>query len=163
MIKKTPMQTRKQNRLKDIDYSSCETCFLTICTKDKKTLLGNISVGTPIGRPICILSDYGKIVDKAINNIESKYNRVQLDNYVIMPDHIHLLLTILADENGRPMGAPTIPNIINQLKGYVSKEIGFSVWQKLYYDHIIRDQKDYDSKWQYIDNNPGTWREKHDK
>lgn len=151
---------RKQNRLKDFNYSSCETYFITICTKDKKNLFGSI-VGAPIGRPSCELSEYGNIVDEAINNIEKKYNRIELDKYVIMPDHIHLLLTILADENGRPMGAPTIPNVINQMKGYVSKKIGFSIWQKLYYDHIIRDKKDYDEKWQYIDDNPRTWCEKH--
>ena len=152
---------RKENRLKKFDYSSCETYFITICTKDKTCLFGNIIVGAPIGRPFCNLSDYGKIVDEAINNIEKKYDRIQLDNYVIMPDHIHLLLTILGDKNGRPMGAPTIPNVINQLKGYISKKIGFSVWQKLYYDHIIRDDKDYETKWQYIEDNPGTWCKKH--
>lgn len=59
------------------------------------------------------------------------------------------------------MGAPTIPNIINQLKGYVSKKVGFSVWQKLYYDHVIRDQEDYDTKWNYIENNPMTWCERY--
>ena len=111
--------------------------------------------------PFCRLSDYGKIVDEAINNIEKKYDRTRIDKYIIMPDHIHLLLTILPDKSGRPMGAPTIPNIINQLKGYVSKKVGFSVWQKLYYDHIIRDQEDYDTKWNYIENNPMTWCERH--
>ena len=115
----------------------------------------------PIGRPFCRLSDYGKIVDEAINNIEKKYDRTRIDKYIIMPDHIHLLLTVLPDKSGRPMGAPTIPNIINQLKGYVSKKVGFSVWQKLYYDHIIRDQEDYDTKWNYIENNPKTWCERH--
>lgn len=77
-----------------------------------------------------------------------------------MPDHIHLLVTILPVENGRPMGAPTIPNIVNQLKGYVTKRIGFSVWQKLYYDHIIRDEDDYNTKWEYIENNPAAWFDK---
>lgn len=120
------LPTRKQNRLQAFDYSSCETYFITICTKDKKNLFGNI-VGAPIGRPLCKLSEYGIIVDEAINNIEKIYSRIKLDKYVIMPDHIHLLLTILSDENGRPMGAPTIPNVINQLKGYISKKIGFSV------------------------------------
>ena len=100
------------------------------------------------------LTEYGKIVDEAVNNIEKKYNTIKLDKYVIMPEHIHLLLSILPDENGRPMGAPTIPNVINQLKGYVSKKVGFSLWQKLYYDHVIRDEEDFYIKYQYIENNP---------
>ena len=58
------------------------------------------------------------------------------------------------------MGAPTIPNMVNQLKGYVTKRIGFSVWQKLYYDHIIRDEDDYNTKWEYIENNPAAWFDK---
>lgn len=153
------MQTRKNNRLKNFDYSSSGTYYITICTKEKKNLFGSI-VGAPIGRPFCRLSDYGKIVDEAINNIEKKYDRARVDKYIIMPDHIHLLLTILHDESGRPMGAPTIPNIINQLKGYVSKKVGFPVWQKLYYDHVIRDQEDYDAKWKYIENNPVSWCER---
>lgn len=153
------MQTRKDNRLKGFDYSSCGTYYITVCTKDKKNLFGSI-VGAPNGRPSCELSDYGKIVDEAINNIEKKYDRARVDKYIIMPDHIHLLLTILHDESGRPMGAPTIPNVINQLKGYVSKKVGFPVWQKLYYDHVIRDQEDYDTKWKYIENNPASWCER---
>ncbi len=156
------MMTRKENRLKDFDYSSCGTYYITVCTKEKKNLFGSI-VGAPIGRPSCELSDYGNIVDEAINNIENKYAVTRVDKYIIMPDHIHLLLTILPNESGRPMGAPTIPNIINQLKGYVSKKVGFSVWQKLYYDHIIRDQKDYETKWKYIENNPIVWCERHGK
>ncbi len=154
------MQTRKNKRLKDFDYSSCGTYYITVCTKDKKRLFGNI-VGAPIGRPSCELSDCGNVVYEAINNIEKKYMGIRVDKYIIMPDHIHLLLTILPDESGRPMGAPTIPNVINQLKGYVSKKIGFPVWQKLYYDHVIRDQEDYETKWKYIENNPVSWCEKH--
>lgn len=147
---------RKENRLKGFDYSSNGTYFLKICTKDKRKIFGNI-VGAAIGRPWCELSEYGKIVDEAINNIEKIYHRARLDKYVIMPDHIHLLVKILPDENERPMGAPTIPNIVNQLKGYVTKRIGFPVWQKLYYDHIVRNEEDYNTKWEYIENNPNAW------
>lgn len=158
-IKQRTFPSRKEHRLKGYDYSSCNTYFLTICTKNKQKLFGEI-VGAPIGRPYCKMSECGKVVDEAINNIEKKYDAVRLDKYVIMPDHIHLLITILPVKNGRPMGAPTVSNILNQLKGYVTKRIGFPVWQKLYYDHIIRDDTDYDAKWQYIDNNPSSWFEK---
>lgn len=152
----TKLPTRKANRLPGHDYSSCGAYFITICVKDKSFQLSHI-VGAPIGRPSIELTEYGKIVYEAVNNIEKKYLGSKLENYVIMPDHIHLLLSILSDEGGRPMGAPTIPNVINQLKGYVSKKVGFSLWQKLYYDHVIRDEEDFYTKYQYIENNPVSW------
>ena len=158
-IRKAGLPKRKPNRLSGFDYSSCNTYFLTLCTKNKEKLFGDI-VGAPIGRPYCKLSDYGKIVDEAINNIEKKYDAIRLDKYVVMPDHVHLLVTILPVKSGRPMGAPTVSNIVNQLKGYVTKRAGFSVWQKLYYDHIIRDEEDFNVKWEYIKNNPAVWLEK---
>ncbi len=150
---------RKDKRLKDFDYSSCETYFITVCTKEKQKLLSGI-VGALIGRPSNVLTIYGKIVDEAINNIEKKYVGIKLENYVIMPDHIHLLVSILPDESGRPMGAPTMPNVINQLKGYASKKAGFSLWQKSYYEHIVRNTTDFEIKWQYINDNPVSWCEK---
>ncbi len=53
----------------------------------------------------------------------------------------------------------TVSRIIQQFKGYVTKQVGKSIWQKLYYDHIIRDEYDYFTKWQYIDDNPAKWLE----
>lgn len=52
------------------------------------------------------------------------------------------------------MHAPTISTAIQQTKGYITKQIGFPVWQKLFYDHIIRNEADYNEKWEYIQNNP---------
>ena len=53
--------------------------------------------------------------------------------------------------------APTISRIIQQFKGAVSKQIGFSMWQKLFYDHIIRNEQEYQKTWEYIDTNPLKW------
>ena len=64
---------------------------------------------------------------------------------MIMPDHIHLLLIIRSDEYGRPMVAPTISRVVQQLKGYVTKRIGHSIWQKLFFDHVIRNSRDYEN------------------
>ncbi len=55
------------------------------------------------------------------------------------------------------MFAPTVSRIIKQMKGYVSKKIGKSVWQKSFYDHVIRNENDYLEIWQYIDSNPAKW------
>lgn len=84
------------------------------------------------------------------------YENVFVDNYVIMPNHIHLIIRI---ESGRTQFAPTIGRIIKQFKGSITKQIGKSIWQKSFYDHIIRDDYDYQTKWQYIDENPGKWLE----
>lgn len=78
-----------------------------------------------------------------------------VDYYVIMPNHIHLLISI-NNHSGRMISAPTV---IGQLKRYVSKECGFPIWQKGFYDHIIRDEEDYINKAEYIINNPLKWNE----
>ena len=57
------------------------------------------------------------------------------------------------------MPAPTVTTVIQQMKGYVTKQIGFTVWQKLFYDHIIRNENDYREIWEYIENNPIKWTE----
>lgn len=148
------LQTRKEIRLKDYDYSSTGVYFVTVCTKDRENILWE-DVGTTNGRPSEIkLSIYGKIVDDAINNIHNIYPCVTVDHYVIMPDHIHLLLSIHSVEDGRPMVVPTINRMVNQMKGYVSKQIGHSVWQGRFYDHIIRNRDDYVEHVKYIRENP---------
>ena len=114
------------------------------------------NVGATIGRPH--LSEAGEITDSAILNIPKCYPPVILDKYVIMPNHIHLLLR-LQNEDGRPMVAPTVSTVIQQLKGYVTKQVGQSIWQKSFHDHIIRNEESYKQIWQYIETNPIKWEE----
>ena len=71
-----------------------------------------------------------------------------------MPDHIHFIISIMTDENGRTQFAPTISRAIKQFKGSLTKQIGRPIWQKSFYDHGIRNQQDYDEIWEYIENNP---------
>lgn len=146
---------RKNIRLKDYDYSKPGAYFVTICVKERKTILSEITVGANSVRPNEIrLTKYGEIVKSAINNIPKYYPSVTVDNYVIMPDHIHLLLQLHSDESGRTVFAPTINRVIKQTKGYITKQMGFSIWQKSFNDHIIRGEKDYKEIWEYIENNP---------
>lgn len=149
---------RKPNRLKYYDYSQNGIYFITICTKGKENLFWD--VGATIGRPESDskLSNYGDMVSCAIQNIPKFYLSVILDKYVIMPNHIHLLLR-LQNESGRAMHAPTISTVIQQLKGYVTKQIGHNIWQKLFHDHVIRNEESYERIWQYIDTNPLKWKE----
>jgi len=148
---------RKEIRLENYDYSSPGGYFLTICTSERRNYFWN-TVGATIGRPQSVaLSQYGKIVDEAINNIPAIYPALEVDCYVIMPDHIHLLLIIRTDENGRPMVAPTMSRVMQQFKGYITKRIGRSIWQKLFIDHVIRNRKDYEEHVKYIYENPMRW------
>ena len=148
---------RKSTRLKNYDYSTTGAYFLTICTSERRNYFWD-NVGATIGRPQdVVLSRYGSIVDEAINNIPSIYPTVEVDCYVIMPDHIHLLLIIRADEYGRPMVAPTMSRVVQQLKGHITKQIGCSIWQKLFIDHVIRNREDYEKHVKYIYENPMRW------
>ena len=102
------LPSRKKNRLENYDYSSKGAYFLTICTLERRNYFWN-DVGATIGRPQDVkLSNYGKIVNEAINNISTIYPSILVKHYVIMPDHIHLLLFVHSDENGRTMVAPTM-------------------------------------------------------
>ena len=134
------LSARKPNRLENYDYNENGAYFITICVKDRKPILSKI-VGANIGRPQ--LTQYGEIVNKAIKNIPSHYNSITIDKYVIMPDHVHLLLQIHSTNDGRTLFAPTLDRVIKQTKGYITKQIGFPIFQRSYYDHIIRNQQDY--------------------
>lgn len=74
-----------------------------------------------------------------------------------MPNHLHLIIVIDNPVIGRTQFAPTISRIIKQFKGAITKQIGFSPWQRSFYDHIIRNEKEYTAYWQYIENNPVNW------
>lgn len=155
-------QSRQRIRLENYNYSDNGIYFITICTKDKEKIFWEkSSFLRNSGYPEC-LSTYGEIVFRAIENIQHYYSFINVDAFTVMPNHIHLLLRIdkyTVDNSGRMISAPTknISTIVGQLKRSVSKEIGKSVWQKSFYDHIIRDENDLQIKWNYIVNNPLKW------
>ena len=150
------LHNRKNIRLKDYDYSQNGAYFITICVKDKHEMLWDgLHVGARIARPP--LTNAGEIVENAINEIPVRYPMMRLDKYIVMPNHLHMILII--QNGGRAMRAPTISTVVNQLKGCVTKRIGYSMWQKLFYDHIIRNEEEYLRIWQYIDENPAKWEE----
>ena len=102
------------------------------------------------------MSEIGLICDTYINHINIKYENVTVDKYVIMPNHIHM--TIFLDGTMRA-SSPTknIKTIVRSFKTMATKEIGYSIWQRSYHDHIIRGEKDYQKIWEYIDTNPSKW------
>lgn len=100
-----------------------------------------------------VLSKYGIAVDTAIRAISEHYENVKVDKYCIMPDHVHMILFIRQNVCGRMISAPTLSNVVGQMKRWVSKQIGFSMWQKSFYDRIIRNEEEYQKIWKYIDEN----------
>lgn len=151
--------TRKQNRLTQYDYSTPNAYFITICTENRRNLFWK-DVGAIIDRPEnAPLTSLGRIVRQSVEDIPKHYPAISVDHYVIMPNHVHLLLQIHSDGDGRSMIAPTISTVVRLLKGTVSKQAGYPVWQKGFYDHVVRNEEDYQEIWQYIEGNPGKWAE----
>ncbi|WP_317855346.1 transposase [Chakrabartyella piscis] len=148
---------RKQNRLANYDYSQNGAYFITICTKDKQNILWNEThvVGASSARQKYTLSDCGRIVDTAIMGIDKIYTTITIDKYVIMPNHIHMILVI--ENDGRALHAPTISHAVQQMKGIVTKQIGHTIWQKSFHDHIIRGEKEYLKILEYMETNPLKW------
>lgn len=161
---------RKPVRLSGFDYSADGAYFVTVCTKNREMLFWNQSrypqnVGAIIGRPDISgdvnLSPLGIIAEKAVCSINSSYPMVFVDNYVIMPNHVHILLRISSKNtvDGRPMVAPTVSVIMQQMKGIVSKTAGYPIWQRSFHNHIIRNSEDYRRIYEYIENNPLNWQQ----
>ncbi|MBQ2677095.1 MAG: transposase [Clostridia bacterium] len=151
------IQTRKSPRLKDYDYSINGAYFITICTANREKIFWADCRGELCSPANAPLSYIGAIVDNEIKKMNTVYDAVQVDKYCIMPDHIHFIISISADENGRSQIAPTISRIIKQFKGSITKQVGKPIWQKSFYNHGIRNQSDYKEIWEYIDNNPLKW------
>lgn len=153
------LPTRKSIRLKNYDYSQPGYYFITICTQNRKNILCQIVGGDAFGAPSTreiIYSGTSRIVDKYVNNINKVYDNVQLDSYVIMPNHIHLIIVInnVITANTNKI---TLIQIINSLKVLTSKECGSHIWQRNYYEHIIRTEQELEEIREYIQNNPLNW------
>ena len=145
---------RKPIRIEDYDYSTPGAYFITICTANREKIFWSNRRGelrSPANVP---LSNIGMIVDNEIQKLSTVYDSVHVDKYCIMPDHIHFIISIDTDENGRTQFASTISRVIKQFKGSITKQISRPIWQKSFYDHGIRNQQDYDEIWEYIENNP---------
>ena len=107
-----------------------------------------------------ILSKTGEIAEKNLLAIEEHTPQVDIEKYVIMPNHLHMILSIGGSGEAAAGGiyaAPTVPRIMNSYKASVSRDAGFPIWQRSFYDHIIRNQPDFEETWKYIDNNPLQW------
>ena len=147
---------RKPTRLKGYDYSTPGAYFVTVCTYNKQCILSDIVVGEGFNAlPQNKLTPIGSEVEKAIQYINNNYDRICIDKYIIMPNHIHLIV-ILNDSEGH--GSPPLPSLIGRLKSYTTQKYGKILWQRSFHDHVVRNQDDYLKIWEYIDTNTLKWR-----
>ena len=159
---------RKCLRLEAYDYSQPGYYFITVCTRERKQeVLCSIepAVGAIINRPPRIsLTPLGRIVNETIRAIPDHYPGILVDQFIIMPDHVHLILSFRnIGPDGRQIAAPTpLSKIIQQMKRIASKQAGVPLWQKGFYDHVIRNDVDLANVRQYIRNNPLKWIEDKD-
>ena len=168
------LPTRKQIRLKNYDYSQNGCYFVTVCVKDKKHLLGHFRskdevVGAGLRarpRDAVVLTKLGREVESSIIFIGEKYSNVSIEYYVILPNHVHLLilisdyderLDVVCTTGGR--GDPPLQSIIGYFKSYTTtkfRKIGNNhgiLWQRSFYDRVIRNQLEFEKAWEYIEYN----------
>jgi REP element-mobilizing transposase RayT len=163
----------ESTRLKNWDYAKEGAYFITICTDNHRCMFGGI------GKEMVILNEHGKIVDKCWNEIPKHFPHIVLNEYVIMPNHLHGIIYIRRDtacrvstlacrqptleQFGKPV-CGSIPTIVRSFKSAVTKCInetqktpGAIIWQRNYYDHIIRGEYELNRIREYMINNPSNW------
>ncbi len=161
---------RLSTRLKDYNYSSEGAYYVTVCANNRECVFGNAQNGE------MIMNDTGKMIDRWWRELPRKYNMIEIDEYKIMPNHMHGIITIVGagfprpdtfirmDDKGRGNRAPTLGQIMAYFKYGTTKQInairntpGIRLWQRNYYDHIIRDEESLNKIREYIINNPVHW------
>lgn len=168
---------RQSIRLHGYDYSQAGAYFITICTHQRQALFGHIADG------IMVLNEAGMTAEKYWLAIPDHFPSVRLDEYVVMPNHLHGIIWIdpvgaqfiapqthIASNNpgttemGAINRAPTVGNIIRAFKARCTHAInqhnptpGCALWQRNYHEHIIRNETAYLAIVEYIRSNPQTW------
>ncbi len=159
-----PLPQRKRTRLEAYDYATPGAYFVTICTHEKRCILSDIAaVGEGLAPPAVSLSTIGRIVEEQLSDLPRRFPSVSVDRYVIMPNHVHLLLS-LSESTGGASPSPTLTDVICVLKSMTTRLssscLGAApLWQRSFHDHVVRGQRDYDEIWKYIEANPARWRD----
>lgn len=151
---------RKPTRLKDYDYSTNGAYFITICVQDRRCILSEISVGEGLAPPAVRLTEQGKVVEKQLLLIPSRFPQATVEKYVIMPNHVHMILS-LQNHAGGASPSPTITQVVGTFKSLATRQCEgeTKLFQRSFHDHVIRSEQDYQEIWTYIDQNPAKWQE----
>ena len=146
------------------DYSRDNLYFVTICVKDRKCCLGSVDTGGA-GRdlPVLDMNKYGKIVEERILWLANQYKYVKIHNYVVMPNHVHIIVEIDSQSvDEKEIKIKSLSSLIGALKTTSSKLIHLSgflefSWQRSFHDRIIRSKQAYIRIANYIESNPENW------
>jgi len=143
----TAVLKRQRMRLAGYDYSRVGAYFVTVCAVDRKCLFGEIVLDK------MHLSQIGAMVASCWLEIPRHFPNVTLDEFVIMPNHLHgiLLLDVVAG-HARPL-----PTILGSFKSAVSRLAGLPVWQRSYWDRVLRNEAELNQTRRYIEENPSRW------
>lgn len=157
---------RRSNRLQDYDYSSEGMYFVTICTQERKCIFGDVVGADPCVGPKMVLNSIGEMIQSWWGKLPNRFPNVELDQFMIMPNHIHGIVTI----HGRTHGsAPTLGRMIQWFKTMTTNHYIRGVkqnqwppfpgrlWQRGYYEHITRNEEELFEIRQYIQENPIKW------
>src|ERR1700704_2199933 len=148
-----PRPRRRSLRLPGYDYSQAGAYFITACTQNRIVLVGEVIDGD------VRLNEMGTIVQQTWDDLPTHYHGIDLDAFIVMPNHVHGTI-ILADESAR---RHAIPEIVRGFKTFsarrVNERAGKSgvLWQRGYYEHVIRNEKALARIRHYIANNPAQW------
>ena len=181
---------RKELRLREFSYSEKAAYFITICCRGGEHLLCEIEAETPgelraVGVGVLddpspaglktpgfkrIYTKIGIIVENKLEEMSEKFSGAALEKYVLMPNHLHLLLSVDLEKGSSRTPTPTgfcgtgqkrfnerVPAFVSYFKRSTNRSSGMEIWQRGYYDHVVRDYPDYCRIWNYIDNNPCRW------
>ncbi|MFH1090613.1 MAG: transposase, partial [Pseudomonadota bacterium] len=164
---------RRSLRLEGYDYSQAGAFFVTVCTRDRECWFGEITEGGEMK-----LNEYGQLVQTSWRWLADQYHHVELDEWVIMPNHLHGIIWLIEDDRrGGSRTAPTqevrtaptkkrkpLGRLIGAFKTISTKRInqlrempGAVLWQRNYYEHIVRDEMELNQVREYIINNPLKW------
>ena len=153
---------RRSIRLQGYDYAQAGAYFITLCTQGRARLFGRVTHG------VVELTDIGRIVEEEWARTPAARLNVELDAYVVMPDHIHGILVITYRDDSVALleasstlrsPARTIGAIVRGFKGAVVRRAGMAIWQRNYHEHIIRSEAALDRIRRYIVANPARWEE----
>ncbi len=150
---------RKHPRLDGFDYSTGGAYYITICTQNRRCLLSHI-VGRGLAPAEIEYTIYGRIAEEQLLLLEQRYPTLKIDQYIIMPNHIHAILFL--EEMVKNSQCPTIMDIVCAYKSLTTRECKKhypieKLFQTSFYEHIIRGRRDYDEIAEYISNNPKQW------
>ena len=164
---------RKSLRLKHYDYSLEGMYFVTMCTEDRRCLFGHVVGAGPSAGPKVQFNEIGSMVESIWYQIPDHYPGVEIDEFIVMPNHLHGIIRLMPSD-GRPQGAaPTfgLPGIIQRFKSLTTTRYRHGVkqsnwppfsgrlWQRGYHDRIIRNESELNKIGQYIVDNPAKWEE----